>query len=320
MPGTRISTHIIKTSEHILKAVLPYFCPAASVVTTRTFRNRKNGATPIQPSDLKQCEKVAAAVARHNKQTLAKAKRVNDTENKIRRAKLEEDDWTINVRPLFVDCRGCYKTIKLDGRNPDSYYRTNWIKHKKICRKILEAQNRQDVCTSGLISEDVTDNEVLPPSTDNPWKPTSHCRDQHIDYPASKLRPAKWTDEENEPEDGEYFLDSVDLPIFTERRLSERYFSDSSATEYSGNTRESNRSTLAYTSQFNTQAHPRMHMRTVLYENHAGPAYSFHSSERSVICQNNIGAYNFGVYNQMQQKERHAIEFLTNLWKLRGQT
>ncbi|KAG5722239.1 hypothetical protein E4T56_gene3898 [Termitomyces sp. T112] len=299
MPGTRISTHMIKASEHILKAVLPYF-PAASVVTTRTFRNRKNGATPIQPSDLKQCEKVAAAVTRHNKQTLAKARRVNDTENKIRRAKLEEDDWTINVRPLFVDCRGCYKTIKLDGRNPDSYYRTNWIKHKKICRKILEAQNRQDVCTSELISEDVTDNEVLPPSTDHPWKPTSHCRDQRIDYPASTLRPAKWTDEENEPED-------------------ERYFSDSSATEYSGNTRESDRSTLAYISQFNTQAHPRMHMRTVLYENHAGPAYSFHS-ERSVICQNNIGAYNFGVYNRMQQKERHAVEFLTNLWKLRGQT
>ncbi|KAG6883763.1 hypothetical protein C0993_003929 [Termitomyces sp. T159_Od127] len=187
----------------------------------RTSRDRKIGATPVQPVDLKRREKVTAAIVMHCKD-IKRAKRVNDTENDARRSKLEEDKWTTNVRPLFVDCRGCGKTIKLDGRNPESYYRTNWTKHKKICRNILETERRQmssfvpkcifktEEETTSVGSQVVTGDKLTRPLMDHVWKQTPYCPEQRISRTTSTMRPATWTNDGIElQEDGESFPSTV---------------------------------------------------------------------------------------------------------------
>ncbi|RDB24524.1 hypothetical protein Hypma_008330 [Hypsizygus marmoreus] len=47
---------------------------------------------------------------------------------------IEADEWASEVTPTSVRCRGCKKTIRLDGRS--LYYRGLWDKHRSICREI----------------------------------------------------------------------------------------------------------------------------------------------------------------------------------------
>ncbi|KAJ7778982.1 hypothetical protein B0H16DRAFT_1683260 [Mycena metata] len=51
-----------------------------------------------------------------------------------RRALLEGDVWTRQVNPHSVGCRGCKRTIKLDGRS--RYYPGLWEKHRERCNGI----------------------------------------------------------------------------------------------------------------------------------------------------------------------------------------
>lgn len=51
-----------------------------------------------------------------------------------RRLQLENDPWTGPVRPAAVTCRGCGRTVKLDGRS--RYYPGQWEKHRTRCKGI----------------------------------------------------------------------------------------------------------------------------------------------------------------------------------------
>ncbi|KIK45320.1 hypothetical protein CY34DRAFT_539875 [Suillus luteus UH-Slu-Lm8-n1] len=56
-----------------------------------------------------------------------------------RKQELEEDEYTADVQPISVKCRGCQKAIKLDKRS--RYYPGLWVKHRGKCpgiRKIEE--------------------------------------------------------------------------------------------------------------------------------------------------------------------------------------
>jgi hypothetical protein len=58
-------------------------------------------------------------------------------ENK-RKQELEEDEYTEDVQPKSVKCRGCQKTIRLDKRS--RYYPGLWIKHRGKCRGIRKIE------------------------------------------------------------------------------------------------------------------------------------------------------------------------------------
>ncbi|KAG1872068.1 hypothetical protein C8R48DRAFT_696668 [Suillus tomentosus] len=56
-----------------------------------------------------------------------------------RKEDLENDEYTDDVQPTSVRCRGCSKIICLDKRS--RYYPGLWIKHRGKCRGILKLEN-----------------------------------------------------------------------------------------------------------------------------------------------------------------------------------
>lgn len=61
-------------------------------------------------------------------------RRKNIMDALVRKARLEADPWTSEVKETSVQCNGCKKTIKLDGRY--LFYRGLWEKHRDLCRVI----------------------------------------------------------------------------------------------------------------------------------------------------------------------------------------
>ncbi|KAG1902048.1 uncharacterized protein F5891DRAFT_198319 [Suillus fuscotomentosus] len=55
-----------------------------------------------------------------------------------RKQELENDEYTEDVRPISVRCRGCQKAISLDKRS--RYYPGLWIKHRGKCAGILKIE------------------------------------------------------------------------------------------------------------------------------------------------------------------------------------
>jgi hypothetical protein len=55
-----------------------------------------------------------------------------------RKQELEADEYTEDVKPKSVKCRGCQRPLKLDKRS--RYYPGLWLKHKKKCRGILKME------------------------------------------------------------------------------------------------------------------------------------------------------------------------------------
>jgi len=54
---------------------------------------------------------------------------------------LENDEYTEDVQPTSVKCRGCQKAISLDKRS--RYYPGLWVKHRGKCRGILKLEVSQ---------------------------------------------------------------------------------------------------------------------------------------------------------------------------------
>ncbi|KAG2094282.1 hypothetical protein BD769DRAFT_1519205 [Suillus cothurnatus] len=54
---------------------------------------------------------------------------------------LENDEYTEDVQPTSVKCRGCQKAISLDKRS--RYYPGLWIKHRGKCRGILKLEEQR---------------------------------------------------------------------------------------------------------------------------------------------------------------------------------
>jgi hypothetical protein len=55
-----------------------------------------------------------------------------------RKQELDEDEYTEDVKPKSVKCRGCQQTLKLDKRS--RYYPGLWLKHRKKCRSIRKME------------------------------------------------------------------------------------------------------------------------------------------------------------------------------------
>ncbi|KAG1829585.1 hypothetical protein EV424DRAFT_1380021 [Suillus variegatus] len=55
-----------------------------------------------------------------------------------RKQELENDEYTEDVQPISVRCRGCQKAISLDKRS--RYYPGLWIKHRGKCPGILKIE------------------------------------------------------------------------------------------------------------------------------------------------------------------------------------
>ncbi|KAG1734150.1 hypothetical protein EDB19DRAFT_1911255 [Suillus lakei] len=69
----------------------------------------------------------------HDK-VIAGRRKQNKNEDQ-RREELENDEYTGNVQPTFVRCRGCHKDICLDKRS--KFYSGLWLKHRGKCPGIL---------------------------------------------------------------------------------------------------------------------------------------------------------------------------------------
>ncbi|KAG2032558.1 hypothetical protein BDR03DRAFT_747402 [Suillus americanus] len=57
-----------------------------------------------------------------------------------RKQELENDEYTEDVQPTSVRCRGCQKAISLDKRS--RYYPGLWVKHRGKCRGILKLETK----------------------------------------------------------------------------------------------------------------------------------------------------------------------------------
>lgn len=66
-------------------------------------------------------------------------KYVRDPEQ--RKKILEDDIWTTNITVTSVDCRGCGKTLALDGRR--HYYLGLWEKHRDKCAGIRRQKGEE---------------------------------------------------------------------------------------------------------------------------------------------------------------------------------
>lgn len=78
-------------------------------------------------------------IAGHSKQR--KSRQRKNKRNKKegeRKEYLENDEYTANVRPRSVKCRGCGKVIRLDKRS--RYYPGLWDKHRGKCPAILRLE------------------------------------------------------------------------------------------------------------------------------------------------------------------------------------
>ncbi|KAF9460082.1 hypothetical protein BDZ94DRAFT_1266825 [Collybia nuda] len=74
--------------------------------------------------------------------TKGKAKRRKYVRDPIQRKKiLEEDIWATNVTVTSVDCKGCGKTLALDGRR--QYYLGLWEKHRVKCPGIRRLRGEE---------------------------------------------------------------------------------------------------------------------------------------------------------------------------------
>jgi hypothetical protein len=68
-------------------------------------------------------------------------KRLNEDE---RRASLEHDAYVMFFDAKTVICSGCFKKIKLDGRDHARFYTTNWYNHKARCLGVEVGMVRHD--------------------------------------------------------------------------------------------------------------------------------------------------------------------------------
>jgi hypothetical protein len=55
-----------------------------------------------------------------------------------RKKELDDDEYTEDVKPTSVKCRGCQRTLKLDKRS--RYYPGLWLKHRGKCPRILKIE------------------------------------------------------------------------------------------------------------------------------------------------------------------------------------
>ncbi|KAG1834645.1 hypothetical protein DFJ58DRAFT_710690, partial [Suillus subalutaceus] len=60
-----------------------------------------------------------------------------------RKQELENDEYTEDVQPTSVRCRGCQKAISLDKRS--RYYPGLWVKHRSKCPGILELEEDKEL-------------------------------------------------------------------------------------------------------------------------------------------------------------------------------
>ncbi|KAG1720640.1 hypothetical protein EDB19DRAFT_1776006, partial [Suillus lakei] len=80
----------------------------------------------------------------HNNEVVVLSSKQRTKEDK-RREKLESDQYTENVQPISVRCRGCNKDIRLDRRS--RFYSGLWLKHRGKCPGILRM--KQDYLARG---------------------------------------------------------------------------------------------------------------------------------------------------------------------------
>ncbi|KAG6897147.1 hypothetical protein C0992_003805 [Termitomyces sp. T32_za158] len=111
--------------------------------STKKKRSRKATTTP-RPSRAKRQVKATNAAKLDNLRQSTKTGRQNKTDPVDRMTALSEDEWAASVQPHIVICKGCHKPIKLDVRY-GQYYRSNWSKHKKLCKKIKQARKEKEL-------------------------------------------------------------------------------------------------------------------------------------------------------------------------------
>ncbi|GLB41436.1 hypothetical protein LshimejAT787_1000360 [Lyophyllum shimeji] len=105
---------------------------------TRGKEGRKPTTAAIRPAEQKRRAQARAAVRWQTEKQVTKRQYEKDA--LVRKAALEADEWTANVKPASVWCLGCNREFQLDNRGR-SYYPSNWERHRKKCRGILSAKN-----------------------------------------------------------------------------------------------------------------------------------------------------------------------------------
>ncbi|KAG1734114.1 hypothetical protein EDB19DRAFT_1728259 [Suillus lakei] len=126
------SNHCYDTSGEHWKVYQnsPYQCPNPSYSTSRDTQNAPN------PPELAP-ESLSSHDGNRGGEVIADCSGRRKTEDE-RKEGLENDQYTEDVQPTSVRCRGCQKTIKLDRRS--RYYPGLWDKHRGKCPGILKLE------------------------------------------------------------------------------------------------------------------------------------------------------------------------------------
>ncbi|KAG1816515.1 uncharacterized protein BJ212DRAFT_193998 [Suillus subaureus] len=103
---------------------------------------------PAEPDDTQNArspphdynENMGAADGRHDESFVAGFSRQRKNEAR-RKQELEDDEYTYNVRPTSVRCRGCDREISLDKRS--RYYPGLWMKHRGKCTRLQKIENEK---------------------------------------------------------------------------------------------------------------------------------------------------------------------------------
>jgi len=95
-------------------------------------------STPNMPSPPQLAPKsLGSNDGHHNDEVIAGPSKRKKKEGE-RKEELENDEYTEDVQPTSVWCRGCQKAISLDKRS--RYYPGLWVKHRGKCPGILKME------------------------------------------------------------------------------------------------------------------------------------------------------------------------------------
>ncbi|KAG1738524.1 hypothetical protein EDB19DRAFT_895717 [Suillus lakei] len=104
--------------------------------TPSETNDTRNAPSPLQDSD----ENLDVTDSNHDNQFIAGCSKQRKSEAQ-RKQELEDDEYTYNVCPTSVRCRGCEKEISLDKRS--RYYPGLWTKHRRKCTRIQKTEKEK---------------------------------------------------------------------------------------------------------------------------------------------------------------------------------
>ncbi|KAG2346011.1 hypothetical protein BDR05DRAFT_99680 [Suillus weaverae] len=178
-------------NEHYLACPvkLDFHGPAPSQPPSEPNETQK-ALSPLHDSN----EHMGAADGRHDEPFIADFSKQRKNEAQ-RKQELKDDEYTYNVRPTSVMCRGCDREISLDKRS--RYYPGLWTKHRGKCARIQKIEKEKLARSGGFCSSNAERRPTAASSfkLDNPRTDGISRTANSVEYNASQ--PMQLPDDED---------------------------------------------------------------------------------------------------------------------------